>query len=252
MEGQLVQKTFTLDNIDLDCLVIKFGHKFWFKVHDIAVFLDYKDPDQAIRKNVPEEARKQWNELNPRLRDGDPIPSYWKPNTLLISEGCLYRLICRSTKPEAVNFEKWVFDEVLPTLRETGTYTINQQLQLLTERVQQLEILKVKLQERVAVMTNSDETKHVFQLYRNLAEPNKYIFIRTQRKYLQQAMKAVNLEKYELLLNEVNVPNSMNILNRLKEKLVELHISFEASKNKLTVDANVLNMVRDLLQEPWT
>jgi hypothetical protein len=42
---------------------------------------------------------------------------------------------------------------VLPTLREPGTYTIETQLQLLTERVQQLEILNVKLQEKVAVMT---------------------------------------------------------------------------------------------------
>jgi hypothetical protein len=56
-------------------------------------------------------------------------------------------------------------------------------------------------------------------------------------------MKAVEFEEYEILLNEVNVPNSMNILNRLKEKLVELKISFEASKNKLKTTANVLDMV---------
>jgi hypothetical protein len=44
----------------------------------------------------------------------------------------------------------------------------------------------------------------------------------------------------------------MNILNSLKEKLVELDISYEDSKNKLTVDANILKMVRELLQEPLT
>jgi hypothetical protein len=33
MEGQLVQKTFALDNIKFDCWVIKIGHKFWFKAH---------------------------------------------------------------------------------------------------------------------------------------------------------------------------------------------------------------------------
>jgi hypothetical protein len=121
---------------------------------------------------------------------------------------------------------------------------IETQLQLLTERVQQLEILNVKLQERVAVMTKSNETKHVFQLYKHQTIPNKYLFIRTQSKYLQRAKKA---GRYDIILNDVNVPNSMNILNRLKEKLAELHISFEASKNKLRVDANVLNMVRELL-----
>jgi len=55
MEGQLAHKMFTLDNVDLDCWVIKIDCKFWFKVHNIAVFLNYKDPYQAIRYNVPPE-----------------------------------------------------------------------------------------------------------------------------------------------------------------------------------------------------
>lgn len=66
-------------------------------------------------------------------------------------------------------------------------------------------------------MTNNGETKHVFQLYKHLTEPNKYLFVRTQSKYLHRAVKAINLDEYEILLNEVNVPNSMNILNKLKE-----------------------------------
>ncbi len=39
-----------------------------------------------------------------------------------ISEGNVYRLICRSNKPEAEQFEMWVFDELLPTIRQTGGY----------------------------------------------------------------------------------------------------------------------------------
>jgi prophage antirepressor-like protein len=155
------------------------------------------------------------DELRPRLGEGAFLPHNWQPHTVLISEGGLYRLLCRSTKPEAIKFEMWVFDDVLPTLRETGTYTIETQLQLLTERVQQLEILNVKLQERVAVMTKTNETKHVFQLYKHRPIPNKYLFIGTQSKYLQRAKKAVNSERYDIILKDVNVPNSMNILNRL-------------------------------------
>jgi hypothetical protein len=68
MEGQLVQKTFTLDNTSFDCWVIKIGYKFRFKAHDIAVFLDYQNPDQAVRHHVPPEARKQWDNLEPPIR----------------------------------------------------------------------------------------------------------------------------------------------------------------------------------------
>lgn len=39
-----------------------------------------------------------------------------------ISEGNVYRLICRSNKPEAEKFETWVFDELLPRIRQTGGY----------------------------------------------------------------------------------------------------------------------------------
>ena len=39
-----------------------------------------------------------------------------------ITEGNLYRLIIRSKLPAAERFEKWVFDEVLPTIRKYGVY----------------------------------------------------------------------------------------------------------------------------------
>ena len=39
-----------------------------------------------------------------------------------ISEGDLYRLIAHSKLPAAVEFEAWVFDEVLPMIRQRGGY----------------------------------------------------------------------------------------------------------------------------------
>lgn len=41
-----------------------------------------------------------------------------------INEPNLYRVIFRSNKAEAVKFQNWVFDEVLPSIRKTGQYTI--------------------------------------------------------------------------------------------------------------------------------
>ena len=72
-----------------------------------------------------------------------------------------------------------------------------------------------KLCEKVAVVTIRNSTKHVFQLYKHMSA-NKYIFIRAMAKRLPKALKVVNLKEYELLLNEINVPNAMNILNRVK------------------------------------
>lgn len=43
----------------------------------------------------------------------------------VLSEGDTLRLIVNSTMPAAQEFESWVFDEVLPAIRRTGTYTIS-------------------------------------------------------------------------------------------------------------------------------
>lgn len=37
-----------------------------------------------------------------------------------INEENLYRIVFRSTKPEAINFQNWVFSEVLPSIRKNG------------------------------------------------------------------------------------------------------------------------------------
>lgn len=44
-----------------------------------------------------------------------------------IPEGDLYRLIARSKLKSAERFEEWVFDEVLPTIRKTGSYSLANQ-----------------------------------------------------------------------------------------------------------------------------
>ena len=43
-----------------------------------------------------------------------------------INEPNLYRIIFRSNKKEALNFQNWVFTEVLPTIRKTGSYSARQ------------------------------------------------------------------------------------------------------------------------------
>ncbi|MFI3230260.1 MAG: phage antirepressor KilAC domain-containing protein [bacterium] len=44
-----------------------------------------------------------------------------------IPEGDVYRLIIKSKLPQAEKFEAWVFEEVLPSIREYGGYIANQE-----------------------------------------------------------------------------------------------------------------------------
>lgn len=45
-----------------------------------------------------------------------------------ITEGDVYRLITHSKLPTAEKFEKWVFDDVLPSIRKTGMYATDELL----------------------------------------------------------------------------------------------------------------------------
>jgi len=46
---------------------------------------------------------------------------------LCVNEPNLYRVIFQSRKSEAVAFQDWVFEEVLPEIRKTGSYSLHQQ-----------------------------------------------------------------------------------------------------------------------------
>lgn len=88
----------------------------WFVAKDAAKILGYKDTDGAIRKHVPEKYKMRAAELT--------APSDLDPQTILISEPGLYRLIARSELESAEKFQDWVFEEVLPQIRKTGSYGV--------------------------------------------------------------------------------------------------------------------------------
>lgn len=78
---------------------------------DVAESLGYSDTAKAIRMHC-----KGVAELSTPTSGGMQKMKY-------IPEGDLYRLITHSQLPDAERFESWVFDEVLPALRQTGSYS---------------------------------------------------------------------------------------------------------------------------------
>ena len=68
-----------------------------------------------------------FRELDPKGVADCHIPTNGGNQKLIfISEPNLYRVIFRSNKPEAINFQNWVFAEVLPSIRKTGSYVARQ------------------------------------------------------------------------------------------------------------------------------
>ncbi len=87
--------------------------KEYFPATQCATLLGYKNPQEAIREKC-KGVRKTLTPTNGGTQTVNYIP-----------EGDLYRLIVSSKLPQAEKFERWVFDEVLPSIRHNGGYVGN-------------------------------------------------------------------------------------------------------------------------------
>lgn len=90
-----------------------------FGSRDVAVALAYENPSKAYQDHCKSLKLLSYNELL-ELKWVNPNPR----GEYVMPESDVYRLIVKSNKPEAERFEKWVFEEVLPTIRKTGSYSI--------------------------------------------------------------------------------------------------------------------------------
>lgn len=117
---------------------VEIDGKPYFVGADVAKALGYSNPRKAILDHC-----KGVTKRDTPTSSGIQSMSY-------INEGDLYRLIMKSKLPSAEKFEAWVMDEVLPTIRKTGSYqkpmTVAEQIQLLAlgnqdheERIEKLE-----------------------------------------------------------------------------------------------------------------
>ncbi len=86
-----------------------------------AKILGYSSPRDAIRRHCDAEGVVKHDGVS-HTTNQHGITTEQKVTTNFITEGNLYRLIVHSRLPAAKKFERWVFDEVLPTIRKQGTY----------------------------------------------------------------------------------------------------------------------------------
>ncbi len=92
-------------------------NKILFCARDVAVALGYKRPAGAISMHC-----KGVSVLATPTPGGVQEMKY-------ITEGDVYRLIIRSQLPSAEHFEAWLFDTVVPSIRQHGVYIIDPMLQ---------------------------------------------------------------------------------------------------------------------------
>lgn len=129
----------------------------WFVVIDACRILDLGNPRQALTR------------LDDDEKDDviltDAIGREQKMN--VVNEPGLYSLVLGSRKPEAKEFKRWLTHEVIPTIRKTGTYSINPAANLKQQEIE-ARLRNARVREsaqylKIAAQINIPEYKYILQ-----------------------------------------------------------------------------------------
>lgn len=172
-----------------------------------------------------------------------------------INEPNLYRVIFRSNKKEAIDFQNWVFDEVLPRIRKTGSYS-------LTINTEQQQAIKQAVNER-SYRTGEHHQAIYIKFYQQFKVP-RYQDLPASKfddaiKWLggvhNRDFRAVNLDNLnrqrtyletiqEYYFRVFDLYND-TLANFLGKNSPHLHYNFSTALNKIQINVSLsLNFVR--------
>lgn len=92
----------------------------WFVAADVTDTLGYANGRDAVGRLVS---------AGQRGVSGIPTP-FGEQSMTILSEAGVYRLVMRSNRPEAIAFQDWLAEQVIPSIRKTGSYTLCQPTEL--------------------------------------------------------------------------------------------------------------------------
>lgn len=106
-------QTFFNDGINAGIRMKMIDGESWFIAKDICCALGLQDVSMTVKRLDDDEKLIQTLFVSGQGRE-----------TWTVNESGLYGLIFLSRKPEAKAFRKWVTNEVLPSIRRTGAYSV--------------------------------------------------------------------------------------------------------------------------------
>ena len=153
-----------------------------------------------------------------------------------LTESGVYKLIFKSEKKEAEKFQDWVTDEVLPSIRKTGSYTLAKNQYTVTPK-EELECLNVVS----GILNFNDNSKllGVKSIYDKYGMETSYLPAYTPSKGV--------LKSATELLKQFNV-NMTTI--KFNKKLIEHGILRECERQS-TKDKNKVKKFKNLVDTTW-
>lgn len=173
--------------------VIEENGKPLFCGSDVAKALGYARPNEAVSKHCKGTSKR-------RIPTAGGIQEM-----LFIQEGDVYRLITRSKLPDAERFEKWVFEDVLPSIRKHGLYAVDEVLADPDILINALQALKKEREEKAALQAqNTTQAKLIQEMepkasyYDKILQTKSVVSTNTIAKDYGMSAVAFNKQLHEL------------------------------------------------------
>lgn len=131
-----------------------------------------------------------------------------------LTESGVYKLIFKSKKKEAERFQDWVTDEVLPSIRKTGSYTmLENRVEILINDIVKSKINEIEKKCSEYYKINSASKKHISQYIKN-----RLGIRRTNNEYEQvkeRVFLLLGVKKWE----DIDMDTFKNSINIIDESI---------------------------------
>ncbi|MBQ8824261.1 MAG: hypothetical protein IJZ64_03425 [Ruminococcus sp.] len=134
-------KIFEGNNIE----VVELDGEILFNPYDVGVCLGLSD--SAIRMAIGKMSKKQVRKLTNSIVKEIDFRKIHNTGENFITESGVYKLAFKSHKENAERFQDWIADDVVPTIRKTGTYHM---IQNNMDKVKALEIKEMNARVRMS------------------------------------------------------------------------------------------------------
>ena len=132
------------------------GEQWWIAA-DVCRILGLTNPTMAVNALFDDEKSTL------RITEGGP-------ERLIVDEAGLYSLIMRSKKKTALKFKRWVTHDILPTIRKTGSYSLEKQHQLPQTYAEALRALADKSEAEEKLLIEQKENKPKVDYFDNVSD----------------------------------------------------------------------------------
>ena len=192
MEDKLV----VFENSDFSVRTIKDNGAIWFVAKDVAKALEYSEASLDSPNKLFAHVPQIWTDRKRFLvRSENGVEQ--EREMLCISEQGLYFFLGRSDKPKALPYQMWIADEVVPSIRKTGSYS--RESYLIEDSIERAKAWILEEEQRRALMAKAEEQKQLISSMKPKAEYFDDLVERNMLSGIRETAKAFKIKQNDFV-----------------------------------------------------